>query len=309
MVLVDSASTDQTRQIAARRGVQVLALPPSWPISAAAGRFTGMRCTQSEAVLFVDGDYVMEPSWLALGLRILVEQNVAGVCGTDREALEGRNAISRYVLERTAANVPRSEIEDVAAIAVGVYWRQWVDKAGGFQPFLKGAEDRDLALRVRNLGGRLLKTRAVMGTHYWSPGEELTLVEYFRSVARWSYGEGQAARYAVDEPGIRRSYFRRYFHLRHLIQIEEALAVATWGATLSAGILLRSPALALVAAAAAGIAVTYIAIRTRGNFRQMGFALHAIPYVVIRLSAFGFGFLDRPKPARCYPRGPPPEEA
>jgi hypothetical protein len=305
IVLVDSASTDRTRGIAVSLSVEVFAIPSNWPLSAAAGRFVGVRHTQSEALLFVDGDYVLEPAWLCVGLVELARPSVAGVCGVDREALDGRSAISRYVLEMTHRSVPESELVDTEAIPVGLYWRDWVERAGGIQPFLRGAEDRDLGIRVRALGGRMVKTHAMMGTHHWAPGEELNLTEYFRSVAKWSYGEGQAARFASGEPRVQRVYFSRYLHARHLLQLEEGLILCGWAIGVVSCFLLGELALAalLLGLATAGIALSTKARRER--ITDALFRLHAIPYAVIRLGSFGLGFLDRPATANEYPKDPP----
>jgi hypothetical protein len=285
--------------------VVVLSLHADWHLSAAAGRFVGVRNTRSEVLLFVDGDYVMDPRWLSIGLTVLQEPGIAGVCGVDRESLQGKTAISRYILEQTARSIPGSDLSETDTIAVGLYWREWVDKAGGIQPFLQGAEDRDLGIRVKALGGRIVKTRAVMGTHHWAPGEELNLTEYFRSVAKWSYGEGQAARFASGEPRVQRVYFSRYLHARHLLQLEEGLILCGWAIGVVSCFLLGELALAalLLGLATAGIALSTKARRER--ITDALFRLHAIPYAVIRLGSFGLGFLDRPATANEYPKDPP----
>lgn len=301
MVLVDSASTDSTRQIASDLGVRIIALPKTVPLSASAGRFVGFHATRSEIVFFVDGDFVVEPAWLCRGLSVLHEQMAAAVCGVDREVSEAKSAISRYVDELSRRAIPKEETVEVDAIPVGLYRRDWIERAGGIQPFLKGAEDRDLAFRIRALGGRLVKTRDVMGYHHWSPGTDLTLPEYLKSVGWWSYGEGQAARFGWNHRSLRGQYLRRYFNARHLIQLEYGLIFFVWivailaGAAsglygMSLGVLLALPTAFLIYS------------RLRGEpFRTSLFRLHTVPYVVIRLAAFAVGFVRKPQPASTYP--------
>lgn len=301
VVLVDSASTDGTVRIASVLPVRMISLPKEWPLSAAAGRFVGLRSTHSDLVFFVDGDFVLEPAWLAEALSLFSDPRVAAVCGVDREALEGRTAFSRYVEGISRMAIPSTPLADADAAPIGVYRRAWVEAAGGVQPFLKGAEDRDLAMRIRAAGGRLLKTRSVMGYHHWNPGGDLTLGEYLRSVARWSYGEGQAARHARDLPPVRRAYVRRYLNARHLIQVLRGVGLLAWIASVTAFALLGH-ALPAMGALLAG-AVWFVALAGSGrSVRERLLAWHEVPYVVVRLGGFAFGFLDRPRAASEYPR-------
>ena len=56
IVLVDSASTDRTTEIAARYPIAVLKLCPEQRLTAAAGRYVGYKRTTGDLVLFLDGD-------------------------------------------------------------------------------------------------------------------------------------------------------------------------------------------------------------------------------------------------------------
>ncbi len=301
VVLVDSASTDHTCEIAMRMPVRLIALPASWPLSAAAGRFVGLRSTSSDLVLFVDGDFVLDPAWLEAGLPSLFEPYVAAVSGVDREATPPTTWIARLVHEASERIVPVESIADADAVPVGLYWREWLDRAGGIQPFLKGAEDRDIAYRIRALGGRLLKTRTVMGYHHWSSGPVFTFIEYLHSVAGWSYGEGQAARYASNHPQIRRAYMRRYFHLRHLIQLEVGLLFGAW-LTAVVACLLQSQLAIAGAASVLGLSVLgAFSLFRRKGLRALLSPLHEVPYVIVRLCGFFLGFLRRTPPAVDYP--------
>lgn len=301
VVLVDSASTDRTREIAARLPVRVIAIPPDWPLSAAAGRFVGFRSTRSDVILFVDGDYVLDPGWLPAAVRLLTDPTIAGVGGVDREASSGRTAISRYVVELTEKAVPAEAVVETDVIPVGLFQREWIVRSGGIQPFLRGAEDRDLAIRIRALGGRLVKTRAVMGTHFWSPGRDLTIAEYLRSVAFWSYGEGQAARNARDDAAVRRLYLKRYFNVRHAIQLLNGLAAFTWAGAILAAVVVGQPVFAVLVLASGALALGAV---VRGNGERLSarlFRFHQVPYVVVRLGGFALGYLDRPRAASEYP--------
>jgi glycosyltransferase involved in cell wall biosynthesis len=56
IVLVDSASTDRTIEIAAQYPISVLRLCPKQRLTAAAGRYVGTKQTRGGLVLFLDGD-------------------------------------------------------------------------------------------------------------------------------------------------------------------------------------------------------------------------------------------------------------
>lgn len=301
VVLVDSASTDATREIAGRLPVRVIEIPEHWPLSAAAGRYVGLRHTASDLVLFVDGDYVLNPDWLVHGLSHLSDPSVAGVCGVDRENLKGTTAISRYLGQLVERSIPSEAIAETDSIAVGIYRRDWVVRAGGVQPFLKGAEDRDLAIRVRALGGKLLKTRAVMGIHHWAPRGDLNLVEYLRSVSRWSFGEGQAARLAARTPTLRKTFVKRYFNARHLLQLELGLVLCAWGGATAFATLVRGY-LAGVASGVFGVLALWWMGRASGDGLIAGlFRIHEPIYAITRLGCFLLGFLRAPRPASEYP--------
>ncbi|MGQ0797113.1 MAG: glycosyltransferase [Methanobacteriota archaeon] len=301
VLLVDSASTDGTVQVASSLPVRVVSLKAEWPLSAAAGRFVGVRSSRSDLVLFVDGDFVLEPAWLEQALPLLRDPQVAAVCGVVQEAFEGRTAFSRYVDGIARMDTPSTPVAEADVAPIGVYRRTWVEASGGVQPFLKGAEDRDLAMRIRAAGGRLLKTRSLMGYHHWNPGGDLTLGDYMRSVAYWSYGEGQAARHARDLPLVRRAYVRRYANARHLIQVLRGVAVLAWIASVTAFAVLGHMLPAVGSFLAGGVGLVAFAGAGR-SVRERLLAWHEVPYVVVRLAGFAVGFLDRPRAANEYPQ-------
>jgi glycosyltransferase involved in cell wall biosynthesis len=308
IVLVDSGSTDRTREIASKLGARVLAIPPSWPLSAAAGRYVGLLHTSSDLVLFVDGDFIIDPAWLPVGLGILGDSAIAAVCGMELESLQGTTAISRYqraLLNRVA---PREDIVDTQAVAVGLFHRSWIERAGGVQPFLKGAEDRDIAIRMRMLGGRIVKTRQPMGIHHWSPGEDLNLLEYFRSVAKWSFGEGQAARFAKTDLPVRGVYFSRYLTLRHVLQLWIGTVAFAAGVAATAGVVLLEPLLIIAPAALGALLLGWTMRRNAERPSDTIFRLHAAPYAFVRLATFALGYLRPPRPAEEYPTRLPPTE-
>src|SRR5512140_2199186 len=82
ILLVDSASTDGTVEIARRYPISIVRLDPSWFLSVAAGRHIGMLQTHGDLVLHVDGDMQLDPEWVNRSVSYALEHpDVAGVGG------------------------------------------------------------------------------------------------------------------------------------------------------------------------------------------------------------------------------------
>ena len=64
LIYVDSASTDSSPERAAALGARVLTVRPERP-SAATGRNAGWRVAQAPFVLFLDGDTILHPRFVA----------------------------------------------------------------------------------------------------------------------------------------------------------------------------------------------------------------------------------------------------
>jgi len=82
IVLVDSASTDGTIEIAAKYPIRILQLDPSYPLSPAAGFYTGFLNTGGKYIQFQCGDSILDENWFKNALLILKkDEQVAGVAG------------------------------------------------------------------------------------------------------------------------------------------------------------------------------------------------------------------------------------
>src|SRR2546422_8521889 len=78
IILVDSASTDETVERANRYPMSILRLQPGQRLSPAIGRFVGYKQTHGEYVLFLDGDTELVQGWLSHALRVMRETPRAG---------------------------------------------------------------------------------------------------------------------------------------------------------------------------------------------------------------------------------------
>ena len=305
VILVDSASTDGTVSRASAYPITILELPPNLPLSAAAGRQVGFEHARGDLLYFIDGDTVVEPEWLPIALRLLAEPRVAAVDGHVLDPVRGESVLAREIYRSELTATRQGQIRESEAVCVGIYRRDAFDAAGGFHPFLRGAEDLDLGYRLKAKGWRLLRTPETLGRHYWSPAElDVSFIDYLRSVAGWSFGAGQACRFWFSDPSIRAKYLRRYATARFVIEYLRGLSIATWILLHAAALWLPSSAIPALLVMDAGLLLTADAERrSKGQtWREWGFWLHGPLYSIVRHVAFLFGFMTRTPPPSAYPR-------
>src|SRR5215218_6568899 len=82
IVVVDSASDDDTVRIAQQFPVRIVRLDPGHRLTAAAGRYVGFHRTRADRVLFVDGDMELCSGWLSLAVEVLdADESIGGGTG------------------------------------------------------------------------------------------------------------------------------------------------------------------------------------------------------------------------------------
>ena len=70
VILVDSASTDDTVSVAQDLPIRVIRLSKRQRLTAAAGRQAGITQTNGDVVLFLDGDMELRPGWIPAALKV-----------------------------------------------------------------------------------------------------------------------------------------------------------------------------------------------------------------------------------------------
>jgi glycosyltransferase involved in cell wall biosynthesis len=159
VVYVDSASTDQTVELALAQGVRVLQLPSAWPLSPAAGRYIGFHHTSGELVMFVDADTILDRQWLNRALAYFTEPDVAGLAGYLKDLDEfGREVPGVGEHSHAVKTLPTLR-------GIAMYRREALAHAGAFNPYLRSEEEAELALRLRKAGWKLLHVPWPMGSH------------------------------------------------------------------------------------------------------------------------------------------------
>ena len=154
IVLVDDASTDETRRIATGYDVTVLS---GAGIGAAAARNVGWRHAQTPLMWFVDADCVIEAEAFERLVAHLSDDQVGGVGGSYAN-LRPDSMLACLIHEEIVARhaAMPTEVDFLGGFNV-IYRRAALEAVGGFDERYPGAtaEDADLSFRVRNAGYRL----------------------------------------------------------------------------------------------------------------------------------------------------------
>lgn len=189
VILVDSASTDRTVEIAAEYPITILRIPEEHTVSCGAGRYVGDQVACGERVLHIDSDMTLTETWLPRAIEYLDENE-------DIAAVEG-------CLDESS----QTEVIEVDKIGgVMLYDADALAAVGGFDPYLLGYEDIDVGFQLRTTGYRLVRLPEVSAIHH----DEDTISEPLR---RWRQGyyvaPGQVIRKRLGSPSVLWRLFRR----------------------------------------------------------------------------------------------------
>jgi glycosyltransferase involved in cell wall biosynthesis len=194
VMLVDSASTDDTVQRATHYPITILRLCPNQHLSPAAGRYVGYTQTTGDLVLFLDGDMELYPGWLESALQVLrTSPDIAAVTG---QIVDLSSDLDKQPLQFIEGKIDNllSEVQHVGGAAL--YRRSVLKKVGSFNPYLFSDEEPELCVRIRHAGWRVIGLRFPIAYHYAPPREALSTL-----VSRWRrglyLGAGQSIRYHV----------------------------------------------------------------------------------------------------------------
>lgn len=285
IVLVDSASTDATCELARSAGVHVIRLRPEQRLTAAAGRYVGARNTDGKYILFLDGDMQLYQPFVDEALtQFASDETVAAIVG------------QRFDVVKSSAEAPEApRMEELRVESVkwtegaAIYRREALDRAGNYNPFLFSDEEPELSMRVRHAGYRIVQINRPMVLHYTDLIDKAT-TKIARARRNLYLGFGQCLRYHLGD-GVFGTYVReRGYGVLPLAGLAIGLAAVALGVVRGnwIGVWLWMA----VTAVLIGAVYWKRGIR-RGTVSIMERAL--IAYGTVR------GFLMRPTPAECYP--------
>jgi len=160
IIYVDSASTDGSPAKATELGAQVIDVRPERP-SAALGRNAGWRAAKGEFILFLDGDTLLHPDFVATALTSMINPEIAIVWGHRREIAPDQSVYVR-VLDLDWIYPPgKSEFCGGDALMR----RDVLEAVDGFDATLIAGEEPELCRRIRTLGHIILHIDAPMTLH------------------------------------------------------------------------------------------------------------------------------------------------
>jgi glycosyltransferase involved in cell wall biosynthesis len=263
IVMVDSASTDPTVEIARSFGIRVLSIRSNRNLSAAAGRFVGFHNTYGSLVMFVDGDTVLDRDFFRMALPYFDQAAVAGLMGYLND-FDTHGREMPYVGFRSTQVVTSPWLRGIA-----MYRRSAMDGAGTFNPYLMVEEEAELALRLRRRGLVVLNVPHQMGNHLRGrPDSGLLRV---RQDYRLFTSVGRTLRYAVNAGnGMQFIFARNSPTVRFAATALVLLAGITFG-------LLGHPVVAKTVMVALVLGSAAVAIKTRTLIGPMRyFARHTL---------------------------------
>jgi GT2 family glycosyltransferase len=166
-VYVDSGSTDGSVGLARAAGAEVVELEADSPFTAARARNAGLARLaelhpEIQNVQFVDGDCVLETSWISEAAAFLDSRNDAAIvtgCLTERHRdASVYNALCALEWERPVGEIPACGGIFMARVAA-------VKEVGGFRDDLKAGEEGELCLRLRQRGWKIWSLDTPMAAH------------------------------------------------------------------------------------------------------------------------------------------------
>jgi glycosyltransferase involved in cell wall biosynthesis len=160
VIYVDSGSTDGSVALAEAEGAQTIALKPERP-SAALGRNAGWNAAKGSIVLFLDGDTVLYPNFVASSLPEFSAPSVAVIWGHRRE-IHPEQSIFNRTLDLDWVYAP-----GLAEYCGGdaLFRRGILARTNGFDATLIAGEEPELCRRITALGFDILHVDHPMTGH------------------------------------------------------------------------------------------------------------------------------------------------
>ena len=161
LIYVDSASKDNSPELAASYGAQVIALNAQ-RTTAALGRNAGWRAAKGEFILFLDGDTILHPDFMKAALEPMIQDSsIAAVWGHRREIHPEASIYNRV---RDLDWVYAPGFTEFCGGDV-LMRRSALEEVGGYDSELIAGEEPELCRRMRARGHRVLHIDHPMTGH------------------------------------------------------------------------------------------------------------------------------------------------
>jgi cellulose synthase/poly-beta-1,6-N-acetylglucosamine synthase-like glycosyltransferase len=197
VIYVDSSSTDSSVELARSLGVKTIVL--DGPTTAARGRNAGWTQTAAPFVLFLDGDTLLHPDFVASAIAHFNDpvhtEPLAGVYG-NRSETRTSNSIYNAIFDLDWNSGTGYSLFFGGDALVR---REALAAVGGYNPLLIAGEEPDLCRRLRGLGYRILHVDEPMTLHDLAM---FRFSQYWRRSVRTGYAYAEISnKYAkTDDP-------------------------------------------------------------------------------------------------------------
>jgi glycosyltransferase involved in cell wall biosynthesis len=161
LIYVDTASTDDSVHIAEACGASVIVIGPDRPCAAKA-RNAGWRAASAPFILFLDGDTVLDPDFVARAIGVFEDPLVVVACGR-RSEVHPEQSIYTRVLDLDWSAMPAGESSHCGGDAL--MRRSVLEETGGFDDELIAGEEPELCWRIRARGHKILTLDIPMTGH------------------------------------------------------------------------------------------------------------------------------------------------
>jgi glycosyltransferase involved in cell wall biosynthesis len=166
VIVVDDGSTDNTADVAASAGAQVIRQHNSGPASA---RNTGWKSAKGSLICFTDADCIPSPDWMINLLEGFTDMTVGAVAGS-YDIANDNSWLARCVHQEIIERHSRmgSSIRAFGSYNVAIP-RYVLEATGGFDPSYRTAsgEDNDLSYRIIQKGWRIaFRPQAKVAHHH-----------------------------------------------------------------------------------------------------------------------------------------------
>ncbi len=226
IIVVDNASSDATREVAARYPVKLLREPRrGWP----AARNRAWHFSKAPFVANIDADCFAEHSWLGELVAALLADPVAG-CAVGRTQVEpGTSLAEQFYAATDPFNIEKYVKGTARAFGRACPWgggnncfrREVIEAVGGYdaETYTSGA-DREFHLRFEAATG--LRTIYVPTARIWHVARG-SAGEFFRNAAKYA---SDAVVHAQFDPGVAARL--RWFIMRNLGYVARNAAGLAW---------------------------------------------------------------------------------
>lgn len=209
VVYVDSGSTDDSLEIAADLGVDILELDTSIPFTAARAYNTGVARLLTldpsvQCVQFLDGDAQLMAGWVQAAYDTLAQDSdVAVVCGRRREKFPERSVFN--LLADMEWDTPVGEVTECGPESM--MRLSLFQCIGGFNESLIAGEEPEICFRFRQAGGSVVRIDADTSRHDMNM---MSFKQWWRRSRRGGYAFAEEAWIHRNQPG--------YYRFRHCVR-------------------------------------------------------------------------------------------